>query len=281
MIDIASRSDATAMPLQRRSRDGAICTVFTALDCALFDFDTFQPTHARALLRELRESHVAVIPVSVMTLAELEPVARKLGFRSMIVEAGGAIARWNAIAWEVEPCGPTSDELLAVIGEIEERSGALLKVYSVMSDGDASLLSGRSGAMLGGSRQRQYSEPFLIESGDPHRVSEAAATLGYSIARGGRFLHLARRDAESAFSRLRDEMPCDVAIGVGASPIDADFLSVADMPIIVPRPDGTPDPELLARVPHAHIAPAPGSAGWAAAVRAVWSASVTRPHLRA
>jgi hypothetical protein len=40
----------------------------------------------------------------------------------------------------------------------------------------------------------------------------------------------------------------------------------ADVPIIVPGPDGTADAELLAMVPKARVAPAPGPAGWTAAL---------------
>jgi mannosyl-3-phosphoglycerate phosphatase len=220
-----------------------------------------------------------------MTLEEIEPIASELELRhAMIIEAGGAIARWRDGRWEVEPCGPPAETLLDVIGQIEQRSGANLLVYSVLSEGDAARLSGRSGAMLQASTRRCFSEPFLVESGNLSEIADAAEALGFSVRRGRRFYHLCRQcDEGEAFARIRSEMRCDVAVGVGGSLVDAEFLSRSDVAIIVPQPDGEPNPDLLARVPRARVAPAPGPAGWAAAVDAILEsvASSTRRVCRA
>ena len=105
--------------------------VFTSMDGTLLDARTFEAGASRAAVRGLLDAGVPVIPVSVMTLDELEPIAADLGLRhSMIIEAGGAIARWSGRQWEVEPCGPPADTLLDVVRDIEDRSGASLLVYS-------------------------------------------------------------------------------------------------------------------------------------------------------
>jgi len=242
--------------------------IFTAIDGTLLDPCTFDPGAARPLLHRLSAMAIPVVPVTVMTLEELAPLAAELGMRhAMIVEAGGAIARWKNDAWEVEPFGPPADALLDVIAEIEERSGANLLVYSALPDADAARVSGRSGEMLRASTHRAYSEPFLLESGELDAVIDAAAAIGFSIRRGRRFLHLCRESREGeAFARIREELRCDVAIGAGGSPVDAGFLAGCDVAIIVPRPDGEPDAELLSSVPRARVAPAPGPEGWAAAI---------------
>src|SRR5688500_17832726 len=81
--------------------------VFTSVDGTLIDPRTFDGDASAALIRRLVAGGVAVIPVSVMTLDEIAPIARKLGLRTaMIIEAGGAIARWGSRGWAVEPCGP-------------------------------------------------------------------------------------------------------------------------------------------------------------------------------
>jgi len=256
----------------RQQRDAARAVVFTSVDGTLLDSETFDPGPNRAIVQRLHEAGVPVIPVSVMTLDEVEPIAAELGLRrAMVIEAGGAIARYVDGAWEVEPCGPPADALLDVVRDIEERSGADLIVYSVLPEQQARTISGLSGEMLLRSTRRQFSEPFLIERGDLLDVAEAASSIGFSVRRGPRFLHLCREcDEGEAFTRLRDELRCEVAIGIGGSPIDAEFLSRADIPIIVPRRNGEPDAELAAKVPNARIAPAPAPAGWAAAVRDVW-----------
>ena len=252
----------------------ARCAVFTAVDGTLLDSRTFDAGRNRVTAERLRAAGVPVIPMTVMTLDEIAPIADELGFHhAMVIEAGGAIARWNDGAWQIEPCGPPAETLLDVIREIEDRSGADLTIYSALPDDDAARLSGRTGAMLERSTHRRFSEPFLIDRGDPAAVARAASLLGFSVRRGRRFLHLCRQcDEGEAFVRLRDEIGCEIAIGIGGSPVDAEFLSRADIPIVVPAVDGVPDRELAARVPRARVAPAPAPTGWSAAINEIWPA---------
>lgn len=252
--------------------------VFTAVDGTLLDFDTLDGSASRPIVAQLYAEGIPIVPVTVMTLEEIEPIAREMGMRhAMIIEAGGAIARWKKDAWDVEPCGTEADALLDVVAAIEARSGADLIVYSVLPEEEAARLSGRSGAMLRSSMRRYFSEPFVLERGDIADVARAAALLGFSVQRGGRFFYLSRAGGEGeAFRRLREELRCDVAIALGGSPLDAEFLSHSEIPIIVPRSDGAPDPELLAKVPNARIAPAPGSAGWTAAMDEVRANGIAR-----
>jgi mannosyl-3-phosphoglycerate phosphatase family protein len=242
------------------------------MDGTLLDWETFDAGPNRALIQRLHGAGVPVVPVSIMTLEEMEPIANELGLRNaMVIEAGGAIARWVDGAWQVEPCGPPAETLLDVIRDIEDRSGADLMVYSALPDDDAARVSGRTGEMLLRSTHRRYSEPFLIEKGSLTEVKKAAASIGFSVRRGRRFLHLCRScDEGEAFTRLREELRCDVAIAIGGSPVDAEFLSRAEIPVIVPDRQGRPDPELVAKLPGARIAPAAAPLGWAAALRELW-----------
>lgn len=232
-----------AMPTHR-------IAVFTSVVGTLIDARTFDAGTNPAVVARLQSEGVPVIPISVLPLDEIEPVAERFGFRDvMVVEAGGAIARRSGSEWIVEPCGVPAELLLDVVAAIEDRSGAHLRVE-----------------MLDAATRRCYSEPFIIESGDPERVRRAAAELGYSIRSGRRYLYLCREcDEGAAFARVREEVRCEVAVALGGSMIDLEFLSRADIPMIVPGPDG-PDPELLERVPHARVAPAPAPDGWAAVV---------------
>jgi mannosyl-3-phosphoglycerate phosphatase len=242
--------------------------VFTAIEGTLLHQQTFDAGANRDAVRRLSASGVPVIPVSVMTLAEILPLTRELALDGpMILEAGGAIVRRVGGDWATEACGVAGDALLDVIREIEDRSGAQLTVYSVLDDRDAALVSGRSGEMLTGSVQRQFSEPFVIDSGALRDVEEAAATIGFSVRRGRRMLYLSRGcDEGSAFERVRGELRIDTTIGLGGSPVDVEFLSRVDIPIIVPKEDGEPDAEVLHALPHARVAAGPAPEGWAAAV---------------
>ena len=251
-----------------RGNEGHRLAVFTAVDGTLLDSRTFEAGENRTTIERLLAADIPVVPMSVMTLDELAPIAAGLGLQTaMVIEAGGAIARWKDGRWEVEPCGPPAETFLSVVTDIEDRSGANLLIYSAMEESAAAKVSGRSGEMLHASTRRAFSEPFVIESGDLEAVKRAATEIGFSVRRGRRFFHLCREcDEGEAFARLREELRCDVTIAVGGSLVDAEFLTRADLPIVVPAPDGTIDPELLARVTDARIAPSAAPAGWTAAV---------------
>ena len=265
-----------------RGNKGHRLAVFTAVDGTLLDARTFEAGENRATIERLLAADIPVIPMSVMTLDELAPIAAELGLQTaMVVEAGGAIARWNDGTWVVEACGPPAETFLSVVTDIEDRSGAQLSVYSVMEEREAAKVSGRSGEMLRASRLRRFSEPFLIESGNLEKIRRAAAEIGFSVRRGRRFFHLCREcDEGEAFLRLREELRCDVTIAVGGSLVDAEFLTRADLPIVVPAADGTIDPELLARVTAARIAPSPAPAGWTAAVEEALRTTSSRRRIR-
>jgi mannosyl-3-phosphoglycerate phosphatase family protein len=246
------------------------------------DIDGTRLDAARSTVKRLQSAGIPIVPVTSMTLDEMAPIADELELRSpMIIESGGAIARWGPTGWEIEPCGPDADTLLEVIREIEDRSGADLTVYSALAPDEAARLSGLSGERLLRSTQRRFSEPFVVTRGDAAGVVQAATAIGFCIRRSRGFLHLCRQcDEGEAFTRLHRELRCDVAVALGDSPLDAEFLNRAEIAIIIPRADGTPDPELLSEVPNARIARLPGAAGWAAAIEELWPQIVSAPAAR-
>jgi hypothetical protein len=150
-----------------------------------------------------------------------------------------------------------------------------------MEESVAAKFSGRTGEMLQASTHRCFSEPFVIEHGDVEAVSQAAAQIGFSVRRGRRFLHLCRGcDEGEAFTRLREELQCDLAIGLGGSLVDAEFLTRADVAILIPGPNGAVDPELLAKLPDARIASSAGPEGWAAAVHQILAELTPKKRVR-
>lgn len=246
--------------------------VFTDLDGTLLDGVTFDFEPAHAMLERLRQANVPVVPVTSKTFDEVEPLARELGLRhALIVESGGGIARWDGAVWRLEARGPTSEVLGKALDEIQARTGVRIARYSSMPAAEAARASGLTGESLVQSQRRHFSEPFLVESGSPEEVIAEAAALGLTVRRGGRFLHLGGTGGKGdAVARVREELGDLTLVALGDAPMDAEFLVLADIPIIIPRREGAPDPELVRRVPHAQVAPVPGPSGWAAAVEGVW-----------
>jgi len=58
-------------------------------------------------------------------------------------------------------------------------------------------------------------------------------------------------------------------VGLGDAANDLPLLLAVTRPIVMPGPDGTVDPVLATCLPGVERAPAPGPAGWSAAVLAV------------
>jgi mannosyl-3-phosphoglycerate phosphatase len=247
--------------------------VFTDLDGTLLDGTTFDFEPARPALERLRMANVPVIPVTSKTFDEVESLARDLGWHhGLIVESGGGIVSWDGDRWIFQSTGPSSDALGLAAEEIERRTGARILLYSAMDAATAARYSGLAGDSLQRSQRRRFSQPFILEAGDAEAVIEAADAMGLRVRRGGRFLHLGGTSGKGdAVARVREDLGRDVTtVALGDAPMDAEFLALADVPIIVPHQTGTPDSELALRVPHARVAPAPGPAGWAAAIDAVW-----------
>jgi mannosyl-3-phosphoglycerate phosphatase len=122
---------------------------------------------------------------------------------------------------------------------------------------------------------REYDEPFVLEDESQEAVvKEAAARLGLFVTRGGRFYHLTgRNDKGFALRRLltflRRRGRRFETVALGDAPNDRSMLESVDRPIVVPRPDGSLDPELAEALPAAERAPEPGPKGWNSAVLAV------------
>lgn len=254
-------------------RPAATWMVFTALDGSLLDARTLSVEAARASLQRLRAAGIPVVPVTGKTFAEVRPLAEMLGIDGpVVVESGGGIARRVGSSWRLEACGARTKVLREAVHAIEQRSGARLRLYSAMRLDEAAAAAGLTGIDLRRSLQRNFDEPFVLESGSLTAVEQAAHSLGLRVRTGGKFHHLGGAPPRGmAAERVRDEIAAStgaqpLVVALGYAPIDIEFLSLADIPILMPRRDGTPDPWLQAMLPEARVAPAAGPQGWARAI---------------
>jgi len=144
--------------------------------------------------------------------------------------------------------------------------------FSIRGFGDLSVediesLSGLTSFQAGLAKQREFTEPFLID--DDGMISDLQAlaeATGFTITRGGRFHHLmgagqdkgiAVRRAASVIRRNMSQPLC--TIGLGDSANDAAMLQRVDIPILIPHPDGSFEGLDVAGLRKARH---PGSRGW-------------------
>ena len=90
------------------------------------------------------------------------------------------------------------------------------------------------------------------------------------VTRGGRFHHLTGTSDKGLAVRMVLQLlphePHGRTVGLGDAANDLPMLEAVDRPIVMPRRDGTVDVALAAALPGAERAPAPGPAGWSAAI---------------
>lgn len=268
--------------------------VFTDLDGTLLDARTYAWEPAAPALAELKARGIPVVFCTSKTLSEVAVWAERLDCPGPhIVENGGGIAWPRDLplpegvsgepeeGWTVVPLGVGYYVLRAALREIAAETGCRLSGMGDWTVDEIATLTGLLAEEADLARRRRFDEPFRIVGGDEEVCGEAvrrsAEKRGLSIVHGGRFLHLFGHGGKgAAVRRLLDLFPCPsgrwITVGLGDAESDLPMLEAVDVPILIPRPDGTYDP--AGSLPGLRRARKPGPAGWAEEVEAVLEAAL-------
>lgn len=262
--------------------------VLTDVDGCVLDARTYAWGPARAVLRRLHRRGVPVVLCTSKTRAEVAALYAELGHRLLaVIESGGAIlappgilaeappgARRTREGWLV-PLATRYPRIRAAVRELRRLTDGAVRGFGDMTAREVAALTGLSVPAARRARAREFDEPFFFLEGNARRHGRALRQViqrhGLTFTRGGALYHLhGRTDKGRAVRRVKRWLRAlhgplrTVALGDG--PHDLPLLREGDVPVIVPRPDGTPEPVLLKRCPGARVAPAPGPQGWAAVV---------------
>lgn len=262
--------------------------IFSDLDGSLLDAETYSYGRADAALRKVFESSAQLVLVSSKTRAEMEPLRIKLRLPTpFIVENGGAVFIPDAyFPFPVEgsvSCGPYRvieigtpyAGLRAALKEIDVDLSCRLQGFGDMTLDEIARYTGLSPDDAARAKQREFDEPFLVTGKDItlQQLQAKAVSKGLTCTKGGRFFHLmGSNDKGQATVRLIElyrrlaqsrghEM---LTIGIGDSLNDLPMLQVVDRPVLVQKPDGSYDADIV--LPDLLRAPGIGPAGWNAAV---------------
>lgn len=269
--------------------------IFTDLDGTLLDHDTYDWTPARPALDALAARAVPVVLCSSKTRAEMRVLAAAMGLTApLIVENGGGV--WLPPSWPlplpdgalavdagwIVVLGAHARELRPALRRLADRAGASLRGFGEMDVDEVAARTGLPRETAALAMQREFSEPFVAEGDVTREALDAAARgLALRVTQGGRFFHLIGSSDKGHAVRVvggwLGARTAGTTLGFGDAPNDLPLLQAVDTPVIVPRLDGTPHPDLVAALPHATIAPAPGPRGWNAAVLD-WLARVGAPR---
>ncbi|MFH0997795.1 MAG: HAD hydrolase family protein [Pseudomonadota bacterium] len=252
--------------------------VFTSLDDALLDHDSYSYDAAKAGLEHIRRQQIPMIFTTSKTRVEIERLQADMQIlEPFIAESGAAVffpddyrnfkidAGFHTPPYTVIHLGATCSEIRRFVYSVKERFG--IKGFGNLRPDEIEFLTGLSPEHALLARQREFTEPFLIE--DKTKIDEMAllaASRGFKITSGERFFNLAgiRQDKGCAvrlcaqiFARNTDGSL--MTIGLGDSADDISMLKCVDIPILLPRIDGSfehIDLNNLIRANH------PSSRGW-------------------
>jgi mannosyl-3-phosphoglycerate phosphatase len=231
--------------------------IFTDLDGTLLDHHSYSFKGAEEALKRLRQLAIPIILTSSKTRVELHKLQERLGIKQpFITENGGGIflpsdyAMLDSLA--CEELGQYSCRQFgrpySFIRKIFEK---FRPKYNIKGFGDMTVEEtmeatglAREDAVL--ARQRDFSEPFVfLAQPRLHDLQVEVAGHGLTVTRGGRFYHLiasgqdkGRAVAETTRlyqTECRDKL---VTVGLGDAENDYPMLSVVDIPVLIPKPEG-------------------------------------------
>jgi mannosyl-3-phosphoglycerate phosphatase len=264
--------------------------VFTDLDGTLLDTSASSWEAAAPAVQALRAHGIPLVLVSSKTRAELEPLRRQLQHRDpFIVENGAAVFVPQGLftfplervrrksSYEVIELGMPYHMLRDVLKQIEDAVETPLHGFGDLSVDEIMQITGLSRTDATLARMREYDEPFLLEG--PQAVMEEVCRQitmrGLRWTKGGRFFHLSGdNDKGEAIEllmrcyqreqRLRFQSAPVESVGIGDSITHVPLLAVVNHPILVQKPDGTLDRDVL--LPRLVRTRGIGPAGWNEAV---------------
>lgn len=236
--------------------------IFTDLDNCLLDHDTYDWRPALPALDRLRQLAASLILTTSKTAAEVLPLHAEMRLDGPVIVENGGLIVWPSgrRLWLGKPVA----EIRPLLDEAASQAGAAILPFGRMTVEQVATRTSLPPDRAALALQRESSEPFVLHN--PEREPQLHAALearGLRLTRGGRFHHALAHDGKHAavsllIQQTRSAGPLH-SIGLGDGLNDEGFLRAVDTPVVLP---GQHASILIARLPHALLAPLPGPAGW-------------------
>jgi mannosyl-3-phosphoglycerate phosphatase len=241
--------------------------VFTDLDGALLDRDTYSYAPAAPALAHLRGLGIPVVLVTSKTRAEVEALRTRMGNTDpFIVENGAAVIIPGAPDMVF---GLTSAAAREALRRAADLAGVRVRGFGEMPLTEIRERTGLSPEIAALAAEREYGEPFVLLEGEVAPLEAALAALGFQMTRGGRFFHvLGGCDKARAVAALIAARGDSDTVGLGDAPNDVGFLRLVRRAVILPSVHLE---AMRAALPAATVAFEPGPAGWNRAILDLFS----------
>lgn len=252
--------------------------IFSDLDGCLLDREDYSFKRAAVALRIIRQRKIPLVLITSKTRYEVEFLISEMGMEMPFVTENGAAVFFppGYRKWELPQGESDNIDCLIRLGKSYAEIRAFIERMSprfkIKGFGDLSVqqiadLTGLTFSKAVLARQREFSEPFLIEDeNDLEGLEYYALKEKLKITKGGRFYHLisvhqGKGEAVKILKRIvKRNMGENVQfVGIGDSANDVPMLLRMDIPVLIPRADGTFEPLDMPNLVKARL---PGSAGW-------------------
>ncbi|HNY64817.1 MAG TPA: HAD-IIB family hydrolase [Deltaproteobacteria bacterium] len=265
------------MKSRGRGTKGRRMVIFTDLDGSLLDHADYSYRRALPALKKIRANGIPLVMCTSKTRKEVEVLRGEMGVEGpFIAENGGGIFFPMTSGLRVEECIAIHNHKCIPLGVPYGMVRAFLKsasrYYPIKGFGDMTVEEvvrhtglPREKALL--AKYREFTEPFVIEREESiPALKEAAHEAGISITRGGRFFHFTGLGSDKGRAvrmtrRIFEKnwKASVTTVGVGDSRNDLPMLQQVDIPVLIPKHDGSFEDFSL---PNLIRAPFPGSRGW-------------------
>jgi mannosyl-3-phosphoglycerate phosphatase len=262
--------------------------IYTNLDGTFLNEKNYSFLESLPALRAAQARDIPVIFCSSKTRAEIEHLRRAAEVNDpFIVENGGAV-------YVPEGYFPfTIDDSMSRDGydviELGESYLRLVDLFRLLRAGSPNFdIVGFSDLTVkelalecrltlveaGRAKAREYTEPFRFSNITPEKIDiflERIRQSGRQFSVSDRYYHLQGNNdkghAVEILTRLYQRAYGKVTtIGIGDNQNDGPMLAKVTFPIIVKRPSGVHNPELVAQFPQARLTEGTGPTGWAETV---------------
>jgi mannosyl-3-phosphoglycerate phosphatase len=240
--------------------------VFTDLDGTLLEHSTYSFEDAVPMLKFLKINNIPLIIATSKTKNEVIKLQKMLDINHpFIVENGGGIFIHKSNGYDCIPLGFSYQKILNFFDCYSKKFDIL--GFSQMDTKEIISYTGLDEKSATFSKQRDFTEPFLLNN--KNQLTDLKATAnkdGLDIVKGGRFYHLISKGQSKANAMkkvleifTKRDNKNYISIALGDSLNDVSMLKDADIPIVIPRIDGS---HLELNIENLTFASFPGPKGW-------------------
>lgn len=285
-ISIESRHDTLMGP---RVEPAGKLVIFSDLDGCLLDHEDYSFKGAAVALKTIRERQIPLILITSKTRNEVKFLISEMGWEMPFVTENGSAIFFppGYRKWKLPFGEPDNSDCLIRLGrgyaEVRAFVERMAPRFKIKGFGDLTVqeiadLTGLTFSKAVLARQREFTEPFLIEDeSDLKDLEYFAQNEDLKITRGGRFYHLlgvheGKGEAAKILKWIaKKNMGENVQfVGIGDGANDLPMLLQMDIPVVIPHSDTMFEPLDLPNLIRARV---PGSAGWNEAVLDILSES--------